>query len=80
MVSSTAAATLRQAVMAIFDKVAEEDNILDSIKDGGEDGACYDAPCHALQVALVLIDFRAYPRHSGGRGTISCTYRPTAVA
>lgn len=39
VVGSTAAATVRQAVMVVFEKVAEEDKILDGIKDGGEDAA-----------------------------------------
>lgn len=38
VISSTAAATLRQAVMTVFDKVVSEDKVLDGIKDGGEDG------------------------------------------
>ncbi|PWN51612.1 hypothetical protein IE53DRAFT_43521 [Violaceomyces palustris] len=47
VVSSTAAATLRQSVMTVFDKVKEEDDVLDAIKDGGE-----DAPLAALTVEL----------------------------
>lgn len=38
LVSSTAAATLRSAIMALLDKVTEEDARLDSIKGGGEEG------------------------------------------
>ncbi|KAE8208689.1 hypothetical protein CF335_g221 [Tilletia laevis] len=51
VVSSTAAATLRQAVMTIFEKVAAEDNVLDGIKDGGEDAAAA-APLAAMTVSL----------------------------
>jgi len=51
VVSSTAAATLRQAVMTIFEKVAAEDAVLDGIKDGGEDAAAA-APLAALTVSL----------------------------
>ncbi|PWN18267.1 hypothetical protein BCV69DRAFT_80150 [Microstroma glucosiphilum] len=39
VVSSTAAATVRQTVMVVFEKVAEEDRVLDGIKEGGEDAA-----------------------------------------
>ncbi|CAO1627360.1 unnamed protein product [Parajaminaea phylloscopi] len=39
VVSSTAAATIRQTVMVVFEKVTEEDKVLDGIKDGGEDAA-----------------------------------------
>lgn len=39
VVSSTAAATVRQTVMIVFEKVVEEDKVLDGIKDGGEDAA-----------------------------------------
>ncbi|CAO1629340.1 unnamed protein product [Jaminaea pallidilutea] len=39
VVSSTAAATVRQAVMIVFEKVADEDRVLDGIKEGGEDAA-----------------------------------------
>lgn len=38
VVSSTAAATLRQAVMTVFEKVKDEDAVLDALKTGGEDG------------------------------------------
>lgn len=41
VVSSTAAATLRQSVMTVFDKVKAEDAILDGIKAGGEDGGFF---------------------------------------
>ncbi|KAE8231547.1 hypothetical protein CF326_g3433 [Tilletia indica] len=51
VVSSTAAATLRQAVMTIFEKVATEDTVLDGIKDGGEDAAAA-APLAAMTVSL----------------------------
>lgn len=39
VVSSTAAATLRQNIMTVFDKVHDEDRTFDAIKDGGEDAA-----------------------------------------
>ncbi|PWN29416.1 hypothetical protein BDZ90DRAFT_108503 [Jaminaea rosea] len=39
VVSSTAAATVRQAIMIVFEKVVEEDRVLDGIKEGGEDAA-----------------------------------------
>ncbi|SAM61616.1 related to MON2-peripheral membrane protein with a role in endocytosis and vacuole integrity [Ustilago bromivora] len=51
VVSSTAAATLRQSVMAVFDKVKEEDNVLDGIKGGGEEAAAL-APLAAMSVDL----------------------------
>ncbi|KAK0563679.1 Endocytosis and vacuole integrity protein [Tilletia horrida] len=51
VVSSTAAATLRQAVMTIFEKVAAEDVVLDGIKDGGEDAAAA-APLAAMSVPI----------------------------
>ncbi|SPO21135.1 related to MON2 - peripheral membrane protein with a role in endocytosis and vacuole integrity [Ustilago trichophora] len=51
VVSSTAAATLRQSVMAVFDKVKEEDAILDGIKGGGEEAAA-SAPLAAMSVDL----------------------------
>ncbi|KAK0540712.1 Endocytosis and vacuole integrity protein [Tilletia horrida] len=51
VVSSTAAATLRQAVMTIFEKVAAEDEVLDGIKDGGEDAAAA-APLAAMTVPI----------------------------
>ena len=51
VVSSTAAATVRQAVMIVFEKVAEEDRILDGIKEGGEDAAVA-APLAALTVEI----------------------------
>lgn len=38
LVSSTAAATLRSAIMTLLDKVIDEDARLDSIKGGGEEG------------------------------------------
>lgn len=40
LVSSTAAATLRSAIMTLLDKVIEEDKCLNSIKGGGEEGVC----------------------------------------
>ncbi|KAJ9476619.1 Protein MON2 [Pseudozyma hubeiensis] len=51
VVSSTAAATLRQSVMAVFDKVKDEDAVLDGIKGGGEDAAAL-APLAAMSVDL----------------------------
>ena len=51
VVSSTAAATLRQSVMAVFDKVKEEDAVLDGIKGGGEEAAA-TAPLAAMSVDL----------------------------
>ena len=39
VVSSTAAATLRQNIMTVFDKVHAEDQVFDEIKGGGEDAA-----------------------------------------
>ena len=51
VVSSTAAATLRQSVMAVFDKVKEEDNVLNGIKGGGEEAAAL-APLAAMSVDL----------------------------
>lgn len=39
VVSLTAAATLRQNIMTVFDKVHDEDRTFDAIKDGGEDAA-----------------------------------------
>ncbi|CDU24161.1 related to MON2-peripheral membrane protein with a role in endocytosis and vacuole integrity [Sporisorium scitamineum] len=51
VVSSTAAATLRQSVMAVFDKVKEEDAVLDGIKGGGEEAAAL-APLAAMSVDL----------------------------
>lgn len=51
VVSSTAAATLRQSVMAVFDKVKDEDNVLDGIKGGGEEAAA-SAPLAAMSVDL----------------------------
>ncbi|KAJ1030145.1 hypothetical protein NDA16_001057 [Ustilago loliicola] len=51
VVSSTAAATLRQSVMAVFDKVKDEDSVLDGIKGGGEEAAA-SAPLAAMSVDL----------------------------
>ncbi|SNX81872.1 related to MON2 - peripheral membrane protein with a role in endocytosis and vacuole integrity [Melanopsichium pennsylvanicum] len=51
VVSSTAAATLRQSVMAVFDKVKQEDAVLDGIKGGGEEAAA-SAPLAAMSVDL----------------------------
>ncbi|CBQ67952.1 conserved hypothetical protein [Sporisorium reilianum SRZ2] len=51
VVSSTAAATLRQSVMAVFDKIKEEDAVLDGIKGGGEEAAAL-APLAAMSVDL----------------------------
>ncbi|GAC73780.1 uncharacterized conserved protein [Moesziomyces antarcticus T-34] len=51
VVSSTAAATLRQSVMAVFDKVKDEDAVLDGIKGGGEEAAA-SAPLAAMSVDL----------------------------
>ncbi len=51
VVSSTAAATLRQSVMAVFDKVKEEDAVLDGLKGGGEEAAA-SAPLAAMSVDL----------------------------
>ena len=51
VVSSTAAATLRQSVMAVFDKVKEEDAVLDGIKGGGEEAAAL-APLAAMSLDL----------------------------
>lgn len=51
VVSSTAAATLRQSVMAVFDKVKDEDAVLDGIKGGGEDAAAL-APVAAMSLDL----------------------------
>jgi Dimerisation and cyclophilin-binding domain of Mon2 len=48
VVSSTAAATLRSAVMSVCEKVVEEDKRLDAIKGGGEEGELIP-PCNALQ-------------------------------
>lgn len=39
VVTSTAAATLRQNIMTTFDKVVDEDVVLASLADGGEDAA-----------------------------------------
>ena len=39
VVSSTAAATLRQSIMVVFDKVNDEDHALESIQGGGEAAA-----------------------------------------
>ncbi|KAN0061681.1 Endocytosis and vacuole integrity protein [Thecaphora frezii] len=50
-VSSTAAATLRQSVMTVFDRVKEEDVVLDGIKYGGEDAAAA-APLAAMTAEL----------------------------
>ncbi|PWY98795.1 hypothetical protein BCV70DRAFT_232833 [Testicularia cyperi] len=51
VVSSTAAATLRQSVMSVFDKVKDEDAVLDAIKDGGEEAAA-TAPLAAMSVDI----------------------------
>lgn len=51
VVSSTAAATLRQAVMTVFEKVKEEDNVLDAVKSGGEDAAAA-CPLAVMSVQL----------------------------
>ncbi|EPQ28595.1 uncharacterized protein PFL1_03898 [Pseudozyma flocculosa PF-1] len=51
VVSSTAAATLRQSVMTVFDRVKEEDAVLDGIKAGGEDAAAA-APLASMSVDL----------------------------
>lgn len=51
VVSSTAAATIRQVVMIVFEKVVEEDRILDGIKEGGEDAAVA-APLAALSIEV----------------------------
>lgn len=51
VVSSTAAATLRQAVMTVFDRVRDEDAILDGIKAGGEDAAAA-APLAVMTLQL----------------------------
>ncbi|EST06476.2 Mon2 [Kalmanozyma brasiliensis GHG001] len=51
VVSSTAAATLRQSVMAVFDKVKDEDAVLDGITGGGEEAAA-SAPLAAMSVDL----------------------------
>ncbi|WFD35614.1 Endocytosis and vacuole integrity protein [Malassezia cuniculi] len=48
VVSSTAAATLRQNIMTVFDKVADEDALLSSLAEGGEDAAAA-APLPALK-------------------------------
>ncbi|CAO1635555.1 unnamed protein product [Sympodiomycopsis kandeliae] len=50
VVSSTAAATVRQVVMIVFEKVGEEDRVLDGIKEGGEDAAV------AAPLAISTID------------------------
>ena len=50
VVSSTAAATLRQNIMTVFDKVHDEDRVFDEIKDGGEDAAAAaPLPVHTAQ-------------------------------
>ncbi|PWN32751.1 uncharacterized protein FA14DRAFT_108908, partial [Meira miltonrushii] len=51
VVSSTASATLRQAVMTVFEKVKDEDQILNAIKSGGEDAAA-SAPLATMTVPL----------------------------
>ncbi len=51
VVSSTAAATLRQSVMAVFDKIKDEDAVLDGITGGGEEAAA-SAPLAAMSVDL----------------------------
>lgn len=51
VVSSTASATLRQAVMTVFEKVKDEDRILNAIKSGGEDAAA-SAPLATMTVPL----------------------------
>lgn len=51
VVSSTAAATLRQSVMTVFDKVKAEDAVLDGIQAGGEDAAAA-APLAAMTVQV----------------------------
>ncbi|KDN53231.1 hypothetical protein K437DRAFT_230880 [Tilletiaria anomala UBC 951] len=51
VVSSTAAATLRSAVMTICDKVVDEDRTLDAIAGGGEDAAA-SAPLSAMTLPL----------------------------
>ncbi|WFC97992.1 Endocytosis and vacuole integrity protein [Malassezia yamatoensis] len=50
VVSSTAAATLRQNIMTVFDKVHAEDRAFDAIKAGGEDAAAAaPLPVHTAQ-------------------------------
>ncbi|CEH17922.1 Uncharacterized conserved protein [Ceraceosorus bombacis] len=50
-VYTAAGATLSQVVMTVFDKVKEEDAILDGIKEGGEDAAAV-APLAAMTVPV----------------------------
>ncbi|WFD42076.1 Endocytosis and vacuole integrity protein [Malassezia psittaci] len=51
VVSSTAAATLRQNIMTVFDKVHAEDRVFDAIKAGGEDAAAAaPLPVHTAQM------------------------------
>jgi len=52
VISSTAAATLRQAVMTVFDKVVNEDKVLDGIKEGGEDGESKEAEDSRTLIAI----------------------------
>lgn len=50
VVSSTAAATLRQNIMTVFDKVHDEDRVFNEIKGGGEDAAAAaPLPVHTAQ-------------------------------
>lgn len=51
VVTSTAAATLRQNIMTVFDKVVDEDALLASIAGGGEDAAA-SAPLPVLNANL----------------------------
>ncbi|PKI83256.1 Endocytosis and vacuole integrity protein [Malassezia vespertilionis] len=44
VVSSTAAATLRQNIMTIFDKILQEDHIFDQLEGGNEDAAAAAPP------------------------------------
>jgi hypothetical protein len=59
VVSSTAAATLRQAVMTVFDKVRDEDAVLAALKGGDEDGQsarrCRHLRCCSRPIAQRLL-------------------------